>query len=48
MLEANQTASPSPTATAIRCRPKVRELSSLRRHDVVGENLVKFGGPERR
>jgi hypothetical protein len=44
--EANRTASPSPAATTIRCRPKVSELSSPHRHDAEGENLVEFDGPE--
>jgi hypothetical protein len=48
MTKANRTVSPSPAATAVRSRPKVSESSSPRRHDAVGENLVKFGGPERR
>jgi hypothetical protein len=45
-LEANRTASPSPATTAVRCHPKVRESSSSRHHDAVGENHVEFGGPE--
>jgi hypothetical protein len=44
MPEANRIASPLPATTFVRCRPKVTESSSPRRHDAVGENLVEFGG----